>query len=197
MLTLEEVLVNQKNRKLKLAGDNLHKLPFKMAFILGRLSTLEQVRNSHESLLEIAKLVAIAKADGYRSNIEVDEIEKLLIFIQQGAEINKVIEKGDIIIDIRDLGISAKGSSDNKREGLAHLMDRLQSSEIGCVYVTEGVSRLSRDQDKILPYQLLKILKDQQCRLRTPEGIWNPANEKDWRFFWRLMHPASSPVLPM
>lgn len=42
------------------------------------------------------------------------------------------------------------------------------------------VSRLSRDRDRILPYQLLKLLKEHQVRVRTPEGVWNPVIERDW-----------------
>lgn len=57
----------------------------------------------------------------------------------------------------------------------------MENGEVGAVYLTEGVSRLSRDQDKIIPYQLLKLLKEHQCRIRTPDGIWNPAIEKDWQ----------------
>jgi hypothetical protein len=60
------------------------------------------------------------------------------------------------------------------------LRRRLENGETGAVYVTEGVSRLSRDQDRILPFQLLKLFKEQECRLRTPDGVWNPAIERDW-----------------
>lgn len=180
MITVEEILAAQKNRKIKPNQDDLHKLPYKGAFIFGRLSSPEQVRESGESLREIARLVAIAKSDGYKSNITAEETDKWLLSIQQGSEVARIIEDGEIILDVRDLGISAKGLLDEKREGLNHLKQRLENGDIGCVYVTEGVSRLSRDQDRILPYQLLRLLKQQQCRLRTPEGIWNPALEKDW-----------------
>ncbi len=180
MLTIDEILAMQKNRKAKPTQDDLRKLPYKKAFIYGRVSSPGQVRDSKESVREIAKMVAPAKSDGFRSNITAEETEKWLLSIQQGSVVERVIEDGDIIVDVQDLGISAKGLADEKRDGLAHLRSRLESGEVGAVYVTEGVSRLSRDQDRILPYQLLKLLKQQQCRLRTPEGIWNPAIEKDW-----------------
>jgi len=180
MLTIEEILAAQKNRKVKPSEEDLRKLPWKKAFAYGRLSSPGQVRDSEESLREVAKLVVIAKADGYQTNINSEQVEKWLLSIRQGITVEKVIEDNSIIVDLRDLGISAKGLLDEKREGLAHLKQLLENGEIGCVYVTEGVSRLSRDQDRILPYQLLKLLKQQQCRLRTPEGIWNPAIEKDW-----------------
>ena len=65
--------------------------------------------------------------------------------------VEMLIEDGEIIVDIRDLDISAKGSADKKREGLAHLRKRLESGEVGAVYVTEDVNRLSCDQDGRLP----------------------------------------------
>lgn len=180
MLTIEEILTVRKNHRAKPTQEDLRKLPHKKAFIYGRVSSPGQVINSKESIREIAKMVALAKADGYHSKITVQDVDGLLVSIQQGTVVNEVIEDGEIIVDIQDLGISAKGLADEKREGLAHLRRRLESGEIGAVYTTEGVSRLSRDQDRILPFQLLKLFKEQQCRLRTPDGVWNPAIEKDW-----------------
>jgi len=180
MLTIQEILATQKERRSKPTKEDLRKLPYKKAFIYGRVSDPSQVRDSKESIREIAKLVPLAKSDGYQTGITAEETEGWLLLIQQGRPVDKIIENGEIGVDVQDLGISAKGLADEKRFGLGHLRRRLESGEIGCVYVTEGVSRLSRDQDRILPYQLLKLLKQQQCRLRTPEGVWNPAIEKDW-----------------
>jgi DNA invertase Pin-like site-specific DNA recombinase len=180
MLTIEEILATRKNRRAKPTQEDLRKLPYGKAFIYGRVSSPDQVRDSKESVREIAKMVALAKSDGYRSNITAEEIERWLQSIQQGSAVGKIIEDGDIIVDVQDLGISAKGLADEKRDGLAHLRKRLENGETGAVYVTEGVSRLSRDQDRILPFQLLKLFKEQQCRLRTPDGVWNPAIERDW-----------------
>ncbi len=182
MPTIDEILAMQKNRKAKPTQEDLRKLPYKKAFIYGRVSSPGQVRDSKESVREIAKNVALAKSDGYQSNITAEETERCLLSIQQGNLVEKIIEDSGVIVDVQDLGISAKGLSDEKRGGLAHLRRRLESGEIGAVYVTEGVSRLSRDQDRILPFQLLKLLKEQQCRLRTPDGIWNPAIERDWEY---------------
>ncbi|MBA7712003.1 hypothetical protein ES703_120971 [subsurface metagenome] len=180
MLTIEEILATQKNRRARPTQEDLRKLPHKKASIYGRVSSPGQVRDSKESVREIAKIVALAKSDGYQSNITTEETEKWLFSIQQGSTVERVIEDGEIIVDVQDLGISAKGLADEKRDGLAHLRRRLESGEVGAVYVTEGVSRLSRDQDRILPFQLLKLFREQQCRLRTPDGIWNPAIERDW-----------------
>jgi hypothetical protein len=180
MLTIEDILAAEKNRKVKPTEGDLRKLPWKKSFIYGRVSSPGQVRDSKESIREIAKNVALAKSDGYHSDITAEETERFLLSIQQGSAVDRIMQGGDIILDVQDLGISAKGLADDKREGLAHLIRCLERGEIGAVYVTEGPSRLSRDQDRILPYRLLKLLKEQQCRLRTPEGIWNPAIEKDW-----------------
>ncbi len=179
MLTIDEILGMQKSGKVKPTQEDFRKLPHKKAFIYGRVSSPGQVRDSTESIREIAKIVALAKSDGYQSHITAEETERWLLSIQQGSTVERVIEDGEIIVDVQDLGISAKGLADEKREGLAHLRRRLESGEVGAVYVTEGVSRLSRDQDRILPFQLLKLFKEQQCRLRTPDGIWNPAIERD------------------
>jgi len=180
MLTVDEIIAMQKNHRAKPTQEDLRRLPHKKAFIYGRVSSPGQVRDSKESVREIAKIIALAKSDGYQSNITVEETEKWLFSIQQGITAERVIEDGEIIVDVQDLGISAKGLADEKREGLAHLRKRFENGEIGAVYVTEGVSRLSRDQDRILPFQLLKMFKEQQCRLRTPDGVWNPAIERDW-----------------
>jgi hypothetical protein len=87
---------------------------------------------------------------------------------------------GQLFENLPDLGISGQLPFE-KREGLLNLKELVENGEVGAVYLTEGVSRLSCDQDKIIPYQLLKLLKEHQCRIRTPDGIWNPTVEKDWQ----------------
>jgi len=180
MITIDEILAMRKNRKAKPTHEELRKLPCKKAFVYGRVSSLGQVRDSKESIREIAKVVGLAKSDSYQSNITAEETERWLLSIQSVSVTEKVMEDGDILVDVQDLGISARGLTDEKRHGLAHLKTLIGSGEVGAVYVTEGVSRLSRDQERILPFQLLRLFKEQQCRLRTPDGVWNPAIEKDW-----------------
>jgi len=46
------------------------------------------------------------------------------------------------------------------------------------VYLTEGVSRLSRDKDRILPYELLRLLKKHSMPGKNPEGVWNPVIDR-------------------
>jgi len=182
MITIDEILAMQKKHRAQPTQEDLRSLPYKEAFIYGRVSSPSQVRDSKESVREIAKRVELAKSDGYQTSITAEEVENWLFGIQQGNVVERIMEADDIIVDVQDLGISAKGLADDKREGLAHLRKRLENGEIGAVYVTEGVSRLSRDQDRILPFQLLKLFKEQQCRLRTPDGVWNPAIERDWEY---------------
>ena len=39
-----------------------------------------------------------------------------------------------------------------------------------------------RDRDRVLAYKLLRLLKQQKCRIRTPEGVYNPAVPRDWDY---------------
>jgi DNA invertase Pin-like site-specific DNA recombinase len=181
MLTLPEIIAARKRLNKRPDDSQLRRLPYRSAYVYGRLSSPQQVRDSQESVREIAKLVKLAKEDGYRSNLSSEEVEQWLTSIQKGTTQVGVREEKQIIVDVRDLGLSGQLSAE-KREGLASLQRRIKDGWVGAVYLTEGVSRLSRDRDHILPYQLLKLLKEHQCRLRTPEGIWNPAVERDWEY---------------
>lgn len=181
MLTLDD-LFNYRERKSKKAEDSeLRKLPYKHAFIYGRVSTQVQVRDSHESIREIARLVDLAEKDGYMSNLCYKDIEAKLASFDKKSRKDNVWSDGEITVDVQDLGISGQCSFDVRR-GLSELEFGVTKGIIGCVYLTEGVSRLSRDRDRIIPYYLLKILKEQQCRVRTPEGVWNPAIDYDWNY---------------
>ena len=55
-------------------------------------------------------------------------------------------------------------------------LSRGEAPEVtGTIYLSsEGVSRLSRDQDRIVGPQLLKLMKQANCRVRTPYAIFNP-----------------------
>jgi len=92
---------------------------------------------------------------------------------------------GQLIVDLRDLGISGRLGPE-KRPALAEFMADLSRGEspdvTGTIYLSsEGVSRLSRDQDRIVGAQLLKLMKQANCRVRTPYGILNPRIDADWR----------------
>ena len=179
MITVDQILSSRKAKRSRPEKEDLRRLPFKKAYIYGRLSSPIQVRDSHESILEIASLVVLAREDGYNTGLDLDRVRDWLLSIQKGMAVNGVLTDGEVVIDVMDLGLSGQLSAD-KRKGLTNLQSSIEKGQTGVVYVTEGVSRLSRDQDRILPFQLLKLLKEHQCRLRTPDGIWNPAIDIDW-----------------
>ncbi len=179
MISLEDVIRNIRAARTIPGDEDLRKLPHGKAFIYGRVSSAEQVRQSLESIRDIARLVEIAKRDGYKTSLDMAEVEKWLQSIQNGENVSRIIEDGDIIIDCRDLGISGSLDED-KRPGLGNLWRGVENDQVGAVYLTEGMSRLSRDRDRILGYKLLKLLKVHKVRIRTPEGIYNPAISRDW-----------------
>lgn len=178
-MELEELIRSIKTSRSIPTEEDLRSLPHKKAFIYGRVSTQGQVKDSRESIHEVAKLVVLAKKDGYHSGIEPDTVEKWLDSIQNGEDVSRTMEDGDIAIDCRDLGLSGSLGED-KRPGLNALWKRVETGEMGTVYLTEGMSRLSRDRDRVLGYKLLRLLKEQKCRIRTPEGVYNPAVPRDW-----------------
>ncbi|MDD4986005.1 MAG: recombinase family protein, partial [Dehalococcoidales bacterium] len=178
-MNLNEIIQTVRQARAVPGEDELRALPYKKAFVYGRVSSQGQIRDSHESIMEIAKLLDIAIKDGYRTALVASDVEKWLGDIQSGADIHRALEDGGILIDCRDLGLSGS-LGEEKRPGLATLSEKMKSGEIGAVYLTEGMSRLSRDRDRVLGYKLLKLLKEQKCRIRTPEGVYNPAIPRDW-----------------
>ena len=180
-MELEELIHSIKMSRSVPTEEDLRGLPHKRAFIYGRVSTQGQVKDSRESIREVAKLVDIAKKDGYQSDSVADTVGNWLDSIQNGEEASRTMEEGDITIDCRDLGLSGSLGED-KRPGLKALWKGVETGEIGAVYLTEGMSRLSRDRDRVLGYKLLRLLKQQKCRIRTPEGVYNPGVPRDWDY---------------
>ncbi|MFC1910292.1 recombinase family protein [Chloroflexota bacterium] len=178
-MDLQEIVQSVRAERSLPSDEDLRHLPHKKAFIYGRVSSPAQVTDSRESIRDIARQTMRASKDGYSSALTFEQMEKWLADIQDGSDVSRIIEDKDIIVDCQDLGLS--GSLDeNRRPGLAHLQRRVESGEIGAVYLTEGMSRLSRDRDRVLGYQLLKLLKQHACRIRTTDGIYNPAIPRDW-----------------
>jgi DNA invertase Pin-like site-specific DNA recombinase len=178
-MKLQEIIQSVKATRALPTDDDLRRLPYKKAFVYGRVSTQIQVTESRESIRDIARQVIRAEKDGYSSSLTFESVEKWLTGIQSMADVSRVLEDGDIIVDCQDLGLS--GSLDeNRRPGLAHLQRRVESGEVGAIYLTEGMSRLSRDRDRVLGYKLLKLLKQHVCRIRTTDGVYNPAIPRDW-----------------
>lgn len=179
MISMEDVIQNISATKTRASEQELRQLPYKEAFIYGRVSSTGQVQESRESIRDIGKLLVLAIQDGYSTGLDPVEIERWLQDIQDGVSTSRALEDGEVIISCEDLGLSGSLGED-KRPGLSRLRQGVQRGEVGAVYLTEGMSRLSRDRDRILGYQLLKLLKDQNCRVRTTEGIFNPAIPRDW-----------------
>jgi DNA invertase Pin-like site-specific DNA recombinase len=178
MITQEEVLLALRAKNAKPSDKELRSLPFNNAFLELRLSSPGQVKESRESIHEIAELLRLAKQDGFHSNLVPADIEDMLLKIQKDLTCKSVLTDGQITIDFRDLGISGTLSS-NDRPGLKHLINSIEEGTTGTVYVTEA-SRLTRDQRRITPYTLLELFKQNSIRVRTPEYIKNPQIPKDW-----------------
>jgi DNA invertase Pin-like site-specific DNA recombinase len=179
MLTIAEIINAKRKKSVKTDETELRSLPYKHAYIYGRLSSHGQVRDNHESIREIGRLVDLAKQDGFHTNLQASEIEKELL--EHGGNRLGVWADGEVSVDVRDLGLSGQLSAE-KRLGLRDLQRDIEKGIVGTVYLTEGVSRLSRDKDYIVPFKLLQLLKKYKCRIRTPEGVWNPAIERDWEY---------------
>ncbi len=178
MQTINELIESRKQSHKKPDEQELRRLPYKHAYVYGRVSSPGQVRDSRESILEIARLLRLAIEDGFETSLDPDDIQAKLELIRQGLSTEKMWSQGQVTVDVRDLGISGQLSYED-RLGLAELEQKVKEGKVGTVYLTEGVSRLSRDRDRIVPYQLLKLLKEHSVRIRTLDGVWNPAIDRD------------------
>ncbi len=178
MLTVTDVISTLRAKNVKLSDQELRHLPCKDAFIYPRVSSPAQVRESRESIHEITELLKLAKQDGFHSDLIPNDVEKILLKIQNDITCKEVITNGQITIDFRDLGISGRLSSKD-RPGLNYLIDSIKEGRIGTVYVTEA-SRLTREQNRITPYNLLELFRQNSVRVRTPEYIKNPRIQRDW-----------------
>ncbi len=179
MLTVEQILAAMNSTKRKPDDDELRRLPDRKALVKGRLSSPAQVRDSKQSMREIARLVEIAIRDGYKTGFDPAAIEKWLEGIRLGLAKPELREDGEVILDCLGLGVSGTLPED-RRPDLAYDMDLLRNSELGAIYVTEGANRLARDPDGVVSATLLKLMKETNCKLRTPEDVLSPRIERDW-----------------
>jgi hypothetical protein len=90
MVTIQEVIESRKKSRGKRDPEELRRLPHKHAFIYGRVSTPGQVRDSRESIREIARLVELAQKDGYKTSLDPYEIESRLDITHQNEPAKKV-----------------------------------------------------------------------------------------------------------
>lgn len=189
MLTRTEILQIEKERMAQRqpSKDELRRIPLdRPARLLGRLSSPGQVKDSVQSMGEFSHLVMLAREDGFHTELSQEEVERRLEALQRGdADALRYWVDGQLIVDLRDLGISGRLGPE-KRPGLAELMTDLERGEqpdvTGTIYLSsEGVSRLSRDQNRIVGNQLLKLMRQANCRLRVPSEVMNPRIDSDWK----------------
>lgn len=179
MLTVSEIIDSKKRNQQKPGEAELRRLPDRKALIHGRLSGFSQVKDSKESVREIAAQVGKAMEDGYKTSLDRDTVEAWLGRIQAGEEPPGVMEEGEVIVNCLGLGVSGTLPED-KRPDLQLTMNLLRNSELGATYVTEGANRLSRDPNRVVSAMLLKLMKETNCKLRTPREILSPCIERDW-----------------
>ena len=189
MLTIAEIIQIEKARvaRRQPSNEELRQIPLdRPARVFGRLSDPQQIRDSIQSMAELADLVRRAREDGFHTELSQEEIERRLGALQRGEpDAVRYWLDGQLTVDLRDLGISGRLGPD-KRPALADLMADLSRGEgpdvTGTIYLSsEGLSRLSRDQDRIVSAQLLKLMKEANCRVRTPYATLNPRIDADWK----------------
>lgn len=120
MQTVNDLIDSRKQSLRKPDEQELRRLPYKDAYIYGRVSTPGQVRDSRESILEIARLLALAIEDGYETLLDPEDIKTRLELIRNDPSAEKIWSDGQVTVDVRDLGISGQ-LSDEDRLGLAEL----------------------------------------------------------------------------
>jgi len=196
MLTIEQILASLKAAKSKPGEEDLRRLPDRKALIKGRLSSPTQVRESKQSLREIARLVSIAIGDGYKTGLEPAAIEKWLEDIRLGLAKPGIREDGDVIVECLGLGVSGT-LPEGKRPDLAYDMELLRSHAPGAIYVTEGANRLARDRDGVTSATLLKLMKETNCKLRTPEEVLSPCIERDWQIIHDELEKGAEELIAM
>jgi len=189
MLTISEILGIEKEKiaRRQPSVEELRRIPLERpARVFGRLSDPKQIQESLQSMGELATLVRLARQDGFHTELSQEDVERRLGALQRREpDAVRYWVDGQLIVDLRDLGISGRLGPD-KRPALAEFMDDLSRGELpdtaGTIYLSsEGLSRLSRDQNRIVSAQLLKLMKEANCRVRTPYATLNPRIDADWK----------------
>jgi hypothetical protein len=179
MLTVSEIVSARTKKQKKPDEEELRSLPDRKALIKGRLSDFSQVRDSRESVREIALQFERAKQDGYKTGLDKATIEAWLRRIQTKEDPPGVMQDGEVIVNCLGMGVSASLPED-KRPDVQLDMQLLRENQLGAIYVTEGANRLSRDPDLLVSDTLLKLMKETNCKLRTPTEILSPRIDRDW-----------------
>ncbi len=178
MLSLNDIIDAIERKSRKPDESELRKLPDRIALIHGRISDPHQVRNSKESVREIAVQVGRAIEDGYQTGLDPAAVEDWLEKIRSGAVQPGILRDGKVIVNCLGLGISGS-LPEEKRPDLVLDFELLEKGELGAIYVTEGANRLSRDPDFLVSAKLLKLMKDSNCKLRTSYEVLSPCIDRD------------------
>ena len=184
MLSLNDIINAIERKSRKPDEIELRKLPDRIAMIHGRLSDTHQVRNSRESVREIAVQVGRAIEDGYETGLDPAGVEDWLEKIRSGAILPGILRDGKVIVNCLGLGISGS-LPEEKRPDLVLDFELLEKGELGAIFVTEGANRLSRDPDRLVSAKLLKLMKDSNCKLRTSYEVLSPCINRDWEIIHR------------
>jgi len=189
MLTIAEIIQIEKAKvaQRQPSEEDLRRIPLdRPARVFGRLSDPKQIQESLQSMAELATLVRLARQDGFHTELSQEEVEKRFGALQRGepGAVRYWVD-GQLIVDLRDLGISGRLGPE-KRPALAEFMADLSRGEAsdvtGVIYLSsEGLSRLSRDQDRVVGPQLIKLMKEANCRVRIPYRILNARIDADWK----------------
>ena len=179
MLSLNDIIDAIERKSRKPDESELRKLPDRITVIHGRLSDPHQVRDSRESVREIALQLRRAIEDGYETGLDPAAVEEWLEKIRDGAVKPGILRDGKVIVNCLGLGISGS-LPEEKRPDLVLDFELLEKGELGAIYVTEGANRLSRDPDRLVSAKLLKLMKDSNCKLRTSYEVLSPCVERDW-----------------
>lgn len=132
------------------------KLPNKkMAFVYQRLSSHEQTKRSIYSIKMQDALVDLAKENGYPDDL--------------------------IYVERRDLGISGT-VGEEKREGLAYLIQMIEADMVEAVYVVQ-TSRLYRDQTLIDGLTFAELCKKHNVIIVMPNMRLNLRDKMHMRMF--------------
>lgn len=137
MLTKSQVIETRRKPYHKASEQEFRSLPYRECFIYGRVSAPSQVRDSKESIREIARLVKLAIEDGYKTSLDVSQVESWLDAVGRGISAKGVLVDEQVTVDIQDLGISGQLTAEDRR-GLAALQEGVSRGRYGAVYVTEG-----------------------------------------------------------
>lgn len=146
-------------------------------FVYKRQSTHEQVKKSVYSLALQDALEDMAREDGYQSILTKEQVDAL----RKAPDYPGHYINGQIIVEERDLGISGTLGQD-KREGLAHLIFRIERDELESLYVVH-ISRLFRDQTLIDGFSFGELCKEHNVIIVMPNMRLNLRDKMHMRIY--------------